>query len=132
MSELTSKERAEIIRQGNEAFNNKDYRLARDLFTKAGYKDGLIRLGDYYMYEKRMPLLAYGYYRRAGSEKRIEDIRRRMISALMEWIGKDKFKPESVNMISSRPGPKVDQEGMVSVQVSPILRDAALKILEKK
>ncbi|TGK44968.1 hypothetical protein EHQ07_10880, partial [Leptospira gomenensis] len=26
--------------------------LGRDLFIKADYKDGLIRLGDYFMYEK--------------------------------------------------------------------------------
>ena len=50
-------ERADLIRRGNAAFNAGDYPQARDLFTKAGYKDGLIRLDDYYMFERRLPLL---------------------------------------------------------------------------
>lgn len=49
---MDSRERAETIRQGNRAFNEGDIRKARDLFIKAEYKDGLVRLGDHFMYEK--------------------------------------------------------------------------------
>jgi hypothetical protein len=130
MVDQSSRNRAELIRKGNEAFNNKDFKTARELFTKADYKDGLIRLGDYYMFERRLPLLAFGYYKRAGSEKRIEDIRRRMIGALMEWLGRDKFRPESLQMIEKKSNVKLDGEGMVVVPVSPALRDVALKIIK--
>lgn len=50
---MDSKERAETIREGNRAFNEGNIRKARDLFIKAEYKDGLIRLGDHFMYEKK-------------------------------------------------------------------------------
>ncbi|EMF43198.1 hypothetical protein LEP1GSC083_0545 [Leptospira interrogans serovar Pyrogenes str. L0374] len=52
---MDSKERAETIREGNRAFNEGNIRKARDLFIKAEYKDGLIRLGDHFMYEKKCP-----------------------------------------------------------------------------
>lgn len=54
---MDSRERAETIRQGNRAFNEGDIRKARDLFIKAEYKDGLVRLGDHFMYEKKCPYL---------------------------------------------------------------------------
>jgi len=131
---LDSKTRAELVRKGNQAFNERDYPKARDFFTKAGYKDGLIRLGDYYMYERLLPLLAYGYYRRAGASSKIEDIQRRMVLALSEWLGKDKIKPDSLRQIETgfAPSMTVDSEGLVPVPVSPFLKDAALKILGKK
>lgn len=52
---MDSKERAETIREGNRAFNEGNIRKARDLFIKAEYKDGLIRLGGHFMYEKKCP-----------------------------------------------------------------------------
>lgn len=91
---MDSRTRIELIRQGNEAFNAGDYPKARDLFTRASYSDGLIRLGDHYMYERRLPLLAYGYYRRAGATDKINDLHRRMVGAISAWIGSDKLKPE--------------------------------------
>ena len=127
--ELSKKDRAELIRKGNEAFNGGDYPLARKLFLQTTYKDGLIRLGDYYMYEKRLPLLAYGYYKKAGASSKIQDIQRRMVGALAEWIGRDKFKPgvfdkKAPSSIST------DSEGMIPVKVSPLLKEAAQKILQ--
>jgi hypothetical protein len=115
---------------GNQAFNQGDYPKARDYFTKAQYKDGLIRLGDYYMYEKRLPLLAYGYYKKAGAAAKIEDIRMRMISALSHWLGRDVFKPGMLP--SERPVPRVDETGMIPVPVNEHLRKLALEIAEGK
>lgn len=102
---MDSKTRIELIRQGNEAFNAGDYPKARDLFTRASYSDGLIRLGDHYMYERRLPLLAYGYYRRAGATDKINDLHRRMVGAISAWIGSDKLKPEfQASMVGMAPG----------------------------
>lgn len=131
---IDSKTRAELVRKGNQAFNEGEYAKARDLFTKADYKDGLIRIGDHYMYDRRLPLLAYGYYRRAGAANKIEDIQRRMVLALGEWLGRDKIRPESLRRLESgfAPDMTVDREGLVPVAVSPFLKDAALKILTKK
>ena len=68
---MDSKERAALIREGNAAFNDADYPKARELYLKCDYKDGLIRLGDYYMYEKKLPILAYGYYKKAGHTQKM-------------------------------------------------------------
>ncbi|HMW58508.1 MAG TPA: hypothetical protein PKE49_08090 [Leptospiraceae bacterium] len=134
MISMDSSTRAEMIRKGNQAFNEGKYPEARELFTKADYKDGLVRLGDYYMFDRRLPLLAYGYYKRAGAMRKIEEIQKRMVLALGEWIGRDKIKPESLQRLESgfAPDMTTDREGMVSVPVSPFLKDAALKILAKK
>lgn len=126
-----AQERIELIRKGNEAFNKGDYSLARDCFLKAGYGDGLIRLGDYYMYEKRLPLLAYGYYKKAGARDRIEDLHRRMVAALGAWIGQDKLKPEFQNRQHAR-YVGTDADGMVRVPVSGDLLRRARQILDSK
>ena len=131
---MDSSQRAEIIRKGNRAFNEGDYRTARELFSRADYKDGLIRIGDYYMYDRRLPLLAYGYYKKAGAQTRIEDLHRRMIGALGEWIGRDKIKTESLQTLGMT-GPKrdydMDTDGMIHVPVANELRQAALQILQR-
>ncbi len=135
---MDSSTRAELIRQGNRAFNDGDYRKARELFTAANYKDGLVRIGDYYMYDRRLPLLAYGYYKKAGDQKKIADLHRRMIGALGEWIGHDKIRDESKAQLGmgqqsydlaefSEP----DADGMIRVPVANELREAALAILKR-
>jgi hypothetical protein len=127
---MNESDRIEMIRAGNEAFNNKDFAKARELFTKSNYQSGLIRLGDYYMYERRLPLLAYGYYKKAGAKAKVDDLQRRMIAAFSEWVGKDKFKPESQALLA---GPTLqvekDNDGQVLVPVAPLLRRTALEIL---
>lgn len=111
---MDSKLRAELIRQGNRAYNEGDYQKARDLFTKASYADGLIRIGDYYMYDKRLPLLAYGYYKRAGAKNKIEDLHRRMISAMASWLGEDKLTDESRAALKSAGLGPVPSPGPIS------------------
>lgn len=61
---MDSKERAQLIREANTAFNAGDIRKARELFLKTDYKDGLIRLGDHFMYDRKLPMLAFGYYKK--------------------------------------------------------------------
>lgn len=133
---MDSRERAETIREGNRAMNEGDIRKARDLFIKADYKDGLIRLGDHFMYEKKMPLLAYGYYKKAGYQRRIDEIFQRMMWALSQWIGADKFKSQPAD-----PGVGERATGVPTsssfpdaseFKIHPLLRQTALEILEKK
>ena len=133
MTQLDSQLRAELVRKGNQAFNEKDYQKAREYFFQADYKDGMIRLGDHYMYERRLPLLAYGYYRRARAAAKMEDIHRRMVLALGEWLGRDAIKPESLARIETgMPETRVNDQGMVEVPVSNFLRETARKILASK
>jgi len=127
---MQEKDRIELIRQGNEAFNKKELARARECFLKADYQSGLIRLGDYYMYERRLPLLAYGYYKKAGARSKVEDLQRRMIGAFAQWVGKDKLKPESQVLLQGREyNVQRDTEGQILVAVAPALREQALAIL---
>lgn len=121
---MDSKERVALIREGNQAFNAGDIRKAREFFLKADYKDGLIRLGDFFMYDKKLPMLAFGYYKKAGRQDKVDEIFQRMIYALGEWLGRDKWKlPEG------RPTPTtLNPEDF---RVHPLLRKTALDILAK-
>lgn len=131
---MQDSERFELIRKGNEAFNRQDYSIAKECFLKAEYGDGLVRLGDYYMYDKRLPLLAYGYYRKANAHEKLTDLHRRMVAALGEWIGKDKIKTD-LNQKTSLSTTRsqyvgTDSDGMVRVPVPTQLLKKAKDIIE--
>ena len=108
---------------------------AAEYFTITLYKDGLERLGDYYMYEKSLPLLAFSYYKKAGNQAKIDDISKRMVNALAEWLGRDKLKPEFVkgHTFTSNYTKKIvnlNSDGMIPIQVDNNLRNKAKSILE--
>ncbi|MCS7204782.1 MAG: hypothetical protein NZ853_03715 [Leptospiraceae bacterium] len=123
-SSLSPQERQKYIELGKKAFESRNLKAAKEFFIKADYKDGLIQLGDYYMYQKKLPLLAYGYYKKAGAKEKIEDLHRRMILALGKWIGEDKIKPESLKKFK-------EKETWVRVPVDPTLLKTAQEILKK-
>lgn len=122
---LDPKRRAEMIREGNAAFNEGDYEKAKKIFLATNYKDGLIRLGDYYMYDRKLPMLAYTYYKKAGYQQKVDEIFQRMLMALSVWLGKDKFKPTSVVNQAKELNPD-------DFQVHPLLKNKAIEILKKK
>ncbi|WCL50188.1 hypothetical protein [Leptospira sp. GIMC2001] len=139
---MDSKLRAQLIREANTAFNDKDIRKARELYLKTDYKDGLVRLGDYFMYDRKLPMLAFGYYKKAGMQSKVDEIFQRMIFALSTWIGRDKFKPASASN-DARPAanniePLSDEKSKQSTlnpddfRVHPILRAKALEILAQQ
>ncbi|MCG6139189.1 hypothetical protein [Leptospira mtsangambouensis] len=127
---MDSKERAALIREANTAFNAGDIRKARELFLKTDYKDGLIRLGDHFMYDRKLPMLAFGYYKKAGRQDKVDEIFQRMVYALSVWLGRDKWKfpgqtnqTDTLGATDSRP---LNPEDFV---VHPILKAKALEIL---
>lgn len=71
---LTDAQRAELIRRGNELFNQGRFFEAGRVYTTVGYKTGLIRLGDLFYFEKEMPLVAYGFYRNANHKPMLDKI----------------------------------------------------------
>jgi hypothetical protein len=127
---MDSKLRAQLIRDGNTAFNDGDIRKARELYLKTDYKDGLVRMGDYFMYDRRLPMLAFGYYKKAGMQSKVDEIFQRMIYALSEWIGRDKFKmPKSASANQEISKKELNPDDFT---VHPILRAKALEILGNK
>ena len=101
-------------------------------------------MGDHYMYEKGMPLLAYGYYKRANAKLKIEDLHRRMIAAIANWIGYDKLRPEyrasleaqsplsGAGASSASSAHETNENGMIEVPVDPGLREQARLILNQQ
>ncbi len=117
---MDSRERAALIRRGNELFNEGKIKEAIEIFVKTSYKDGIHRVGDFYFYDKRMPLIALKFYRMAGDKGKIDEIMMRMVYALGRWIGEDKIKDETPYKVNLPP-----------LKVSPKLKMAAREILEK-
>ena len=86
---MDDKERTALIRKGNAAFNDGNVDLASQIYKTTEYKDGLIRIGDYYYFEKRQPLLAYGYYRKANHSQMMDKLSESFIFALKCWLSDD-------------------------------------------
>lgn len=63
--------KVKLNRKGNELFNKGEVEAARRIFQTTGYSDGLIRVGDRYLSERR-PIEALKMYRLAKDEKRSE------------------------------------------------------------
>ena len=82
MKNIDNKTRTELIRAGNKYFNENEFDKAEKCFITAGYKDGLHRLGDYYYYDCKKPLVALKYYEKAGIKDKIDEIYERMSKAL--------------------------------------------------
>ncbi len=89
---LTPKERIVLIRKGNDFFNRGDVEKAAKIFITTAYKDGLIRLGDYYYFEKKDPFKALHFYLEAKYEKRIRELTERMAAVLKKWLREDNAK----------------------------------------
>jgi hypothetical protein len=100
-------DRVELIRKGNQEFNRlreqwswETLKQATELFSAANYQDGLLRVADFLYFDRKLPLLAVSYYKKAGTQsaqKRIDEIRNRMVLAikfLMRKVGDEKFDAE--------------------------------------
>jgi hypothetical protein len=86
---LTPKERILLIRKGNELLNDGDIEKAEKIFVATAYKDGLIRIGDYYYFDKKNVFKALNLYLEAKYEKRIHELTERMALVLKQWLNED-------------------------------------------
>jgi hypothetical protein len=68
-----SDKKAHLNRKGNELFNQGDVEAARRIFQTTGYSDGLIRVGDRYLADRK-PVDALKMYWLAKDEKRKESL----------------------------------------------------------
>ncbi len=82
---ISDKDRVALIRKGNQLFNEGKIDLAAKIFEAVNYKDGLIRIGDYY-YERNQPLIALKYYTKARYKPRIDEIMEKVVVALNQWL----------------------------------------------
>ena len=116
------KERVALIRKGNEYFNKGEIDKAIKIFAKTDYKDGLARIGDLYYYDKKMPLIAFKFYKMANMQDKVNEIFQRMIFALGRWIGEDKIQDKA----------PCSKNNIPSLKVSPKLKILAEEILRRE
>lgn len=69
--ELDPSVRAMLIRKGNDFFSRGKINSAEKIFVTVDYKDGLVRLGDYY-FEKKDIYRAAQMYFMSGNESKIK------------------------------------------------------------
>lgn len=112
---MDEKERAALIRKGNEFFNAGRLEEAIRIFTATEYRDGLTRVGDYFFFDKKMPLYAYKYYKLAKREDRINDIFMRMMFALQ-------------SLVAAGDGEAPDPKSKMKVELPPLKISPKLKI----
>ena len=85
---IVPKERLILIRKGNELFNKGDINKAAKIFVTTAYKDGLIRIGDYYYFDRKDPIKALHYYMEANYKKRIEKVSEKIAQIIKRWLNK--------------------------------------------
>ncbi len=85
MANISSRERAELIRKGNALFNQGEIEKAAKIFKAVKYVDGLIRIGDYY-YKKGQIIFALKYYNEANYKKRINEAIKDIINTFKIWL----------------------------------------------
>jgi hypothetical protein len=119
---MDDKQRVELIRRANELFNSGEIEKAAAIFEKTAYKDGLVRVGDYYFFDKKLPLNALKYYRISGRTDMVNQIYDRMVFALAQWIraGDSTEKPAPAGF------------KLPPLKVSPKLKMAAEEILKNQ
>jgi hypothetical protein len=83
---LTPRERLILIRKENKLFNRGEISQTAKIFVTTAYKDGLIRVGDYYYFDQENPLKALYYYLESGYRKRIDEISERMAAVIKKWL----------------------------------------------
>jgi len=88
-------ERTQLIRTGNTYFNEGNIEEAKKCFIKAKYQDGLRRIGDYFYYDQKKPLIAINYYRAIGDTSKVNEIYERMGHALNQMLKSDKIVGEN-------------------------------------
>jgi len=86
---LQPHDRLVLIRKGNELFNSGQIEKAARIFVATAYKDGLIRVGDYYYFDMKNPLKALHYYMEAQYKKRIRELAERMAVVVKRWMTED-------------------------------------------
>jgi hypothetical protein len=94
---MNDEEKVALSRKGNEFFNNGNMTEAIKYFVKAGYKDGIMRVADFYYFDKKQPLVALKFYKMINRKDRIDEIHARMMFAFNKMLksAKEEAEPES-------------------------------------
>jgi hypothetical protein len=85
---VDSATRVKLIRKGNEFFSNGQILSAEKIFITVDYKDGLVRLGDYYLGNKNLEKSAEMYFM-SENESKIESFCKIAAKAIRNMISEE-------------------------------------------
>lgn len=88
---VDSKNRVLLIRKGNEYFSNGNIEAAEKIFVIVDYKDGLVRLGDYYLEKNNLYKAAEMYFMSENPSK-IDFFCKRSAEIIRKLIRGDKIE----------------------------------------
>lgn len=120
---MKDEEKVALVRKGNEFFNNKNISEAIKCFVKAGYRDGITRVADFYYYDKKQPLIAFKFYKMVNRKDRVDEIFARMMFALNKLL---KSNPETETETSAAAGSGSEE---IEVKIHPKLKMLAEEII---
>ena len=126
--EIDKEEKVLLVRKGNESFNKGDINEAIKLFVKAEYRDGIMRVADYYYYDNKQPLVALKFYRMINRKDRIDEIYARMMFAFGKLL---RPSTESNEPTSDYERDKNSTDDEVEVKIHPKLKILAEEIIRK-
>lgn len=86
--------RAMLIRKGNEFFTSGNIKAAEKIFVSVDYKDGLVRLGDYY-YENNNLYKACEMFFMSGNEAKIKAFSEVCAKVISLLLNEDKTSKQS-------------------------------------
>jgi hypothetical protein len=110
---MTDEERAALIRRGNELYNRGDITDALKIFLATNYGDGIIRVGDYYYFEKGDRISGVKLYYRANHRKMVERFAEEAASVIHLLLEEDRAlaeKPSEPVVISAEEAERVVRE----------------------
>jgi len=84
-AEVSSEQKVQLIRKGNELFSRGEFESAKKIFVATRYSDGMIRLGDRYAKEKDY-LSAFQMYKLAPAPDRAEAMIQKLSAVLKNWL----------------------------------------------
>ena len=80
--------RALLVRKGNQFFNEGKYAKAEKIFVTVDYKDGMTRLGDYFLKQKDLYNACRMYFM-ADDQKKIDAFCEKAVNVLQRWLSED-------------------------------------------
>ena len=120
---MKDEEKVALARKGNEFFNNGNITEAIKFFVKAGYRDGIMRVADYYYFDKKQPLIALKFYKMINRKDRVDEIFARMMFALNKML-----KPAPKAEVQSESAKNSSNEE-IEVKIHPKLKLLAEEII---
>lgn len=99
---LSGEQKAQLIRRGNELFNERHYDLAERIFLTLGYSDGLVRVGDV-MFKRHDYAHALKLYQKAPDPGRVARVAKRMAMVVRQWLIEAAKTDAAIQAVSTTP-----------------------------